>query len=238
MDKISAIEEAQRAAGAAMAEVLEYLRTSEAPTSEEARLIIDSVLEKHGCESPEGRIVASGPQSAEPHEEGSGPISRGGPIVIDIYPRSKTTGYFADMTRTVCIGEPSAKLQKMYDATLAAQELGIKMVKPGVKCIEIQNAVEKLFMERGFVTSGKGKEFAFEEGFVHGVGHGVSTILHDAPHIGRNKEGELAEGDVITIEPGLYYKDVGGVRLEDMLLVTADGSRNLTRFPKGLLLKA
>lgn len=237
MSKILAIEEVQRATEAAMAQVVEYLRTSKNPTSEEAHQIVDSVLEKHGCESPERHIVASGPASAEPHEKGSGPISRGVPIVIDIYPRSKTTGYFADMSRTVCIGEPSPELQKMYDATLAAQEIAIKMVRPGVNFLEIQEAVEKLFSERGFKTSGTGKEFPFAEGFVHSIGHGVGQILHDAPHVRKGRT-TLQEGDIVTIEPGLYYKDIGGVRLEDMLLVIPEGSRNLTQFPKGLLLGA
>jgi Xaa-Pro aminopeptidase len=236
MDKVAAIEEVQRAAEAAMGKVVEYLKT-ENPTSEEAHKIIDEVLEAHGCESPEGHIVAGGVFSAEPHEKGTGLLKAGEPIVIDIYPRSKTTGYFADMTRTVCIGEPPKRLQEMYDAVLAAQELAISMVKPGANCKAIQEAVERLFTERGFETSGTGKEFAFAEGFVHGVGHGVSKIIHDTPRIGRDSNDVLSEGDVITIEPGLYYKDIGGVRLEDMLLVTHDGSRNLTRFPKRLLLR-
>jgi Xaa-Pro aminopeptidase len=234
IEKVSSIETTQRAVEAALHEVVEYLRTSQAPTAEDVHAIIDRVLESYGCESPERHIVACGTQSAEPHEEGTGSIKSGEPIVIDIYPRLKTTGYFADMTRTVCLKEPPDRLQKMYDAVLGAQELAISMVAPGVACQSIQTAVEDFFTSKGFETSGKGKEFPYAEGFVHGVGHGVSLEIHDVPRIGRGSLDVLTEGDVVTIEPGLYYKDIGGVRLEDMVLVTKDGYRNLTNFPKNL----
>jgi Xaa-Pro aminopeptidase len=231
-EQVAAIEETQRAVEAAMARVVSYLRDSAQPSAEVAHAFIDGELKARGCESPEGHIVACGPAGAEPHEAGRGLIRRGEPIVIDIYPRSKTSGYFADMTRTVCLGQPPDKLQYMYDAVLRAQELALSIVKPGVKCSDIQSAVENLFVLAGFETSGKGTEFAYAEGFVHGVGHGVGLDIHEAPRIGRASADVLEEGDVVTIEPGLYYKDIGGVRLEDMVLVTAGGSRNLTVFPK------
>lgn len=232
--EVAAIEDVQRATAAAMSAVILYLQSSKNPTSEEAHKIIDKVLEGAGCESPEGHIVAGGLQSAEPHEKGSGPIVQGVPIVIDIYPRSKTSGYFADMSRTVCIGQPSNELQKMYVAVSGAQDLAISMVRPGASCKDIQEAVEKFFTETGFITSGKGTEFPYAEGFVHGVGHGVGLAIHEAPKVGRNSSDILEEGDVITIEPGLYYTHIGGVRLEDMVLVTSQGYRNLTNFPKQL----
>lgn len=234
-EQVAAIEEVQHAAEIALDTVLEYLRTSAEPASEEAHAIVDAVLGRLNCESPEGHIVAGGLQSAEPHEKGTGLLKKGEPIVIDIYPRSKTTKYFADMSRTVCLGEPRAELQKMYDAVLGAQELAIAMVKPGAACRDIQSAVEKYFIDAGFLTSGKGKEFKFAEGFVHGVGHGVGLQIHEAPQV-RNSDDVLAEGDVITIEPGLYYKGIGGVRIEDMVLVTNNGSRNLTRAGKQFVL--
>lgn len=231
VNKVEAIEEVQKATEAAMSAVIDYLRTNKNPTSEEAHSIISSTLERMGCEEPEGNIVAGGKASAEPHEMGSGRLKPGEPIVIDIYPRSKATKYFADMSRTVCLGQPSAELQKMYDAVLGAQELALSMVKPGAKGEDIQIAVENFFTEHRFITSGKGKEFAYAEGFVHSVGHGVSTELHDKPKIGRGG-GTLAVGDIITIEPGLYYKHVGGIRIEDMVLVTKEGYRDLTNFSK------
>jgi Xaa-Pro aminopeptidase len=230
--EVQAIEEAQCAGESALAEVILYLRTAVTPTSEEAHKIIDTVLAELDCESPKGYIVAGGEQAVEPHEKGHGPISRGEAIVIDIFPRSKKFGYFADMTRTVCIGEPPPALQKMFDAVVAVQELAEKMVKPGVSCKSLQEAAEKYFTEHGFETSGKGTLFKYAEGFVHSVGHGVGKDIHEAPHISRKSEEVLMEGDVITNEPGLYYKGIGGIRMEDMLLVTKDGSRNLTKSPK------
>jgi Xaa-Pro aminopeptidase len=235
-EQVAEIEKVQRAGEAALAAVIEYLRSSDAPTSEGAHAILDTRLTEAGCESPEGHIVAGGMQGAEPHEAGTGQLTKGESIVIDIYPRSKTSRYFADMTRTVCIGTPSPELQKMYDAVLGAQELAISMVKPGARCKDIQDATEKFFIEKGFETSGKGKEFAYAEGFVHGVGHGVGLNIHEAPSIGRKTEDILMEGDVITIEPGLYYKNIGGVRIEDMVLVTKDGYRNLTKAAKNFVL--
>jgi Xaa-Pro aminopeptidase len=235
-EQIAAIETAQRGTEAAFDALVSYLRTAEAPTSEEAHRILDTVLGEHGCESPEGHIVAGGVQSAEPHEAGTGLLKKREPIVIDIYPRSKTSGYFADMSRTVCIGEPSLELQKMYDTVLEAQELGISLVQPGAHCGDIHMAAVRVFENAGYTTSGKGKEFPFAEGFVHGLGHGVGQEVHEAPRISRNSDDILQVGDVVTIEPGLYYKHIGGVRLEDMVLVTEDGCRNLTRAAKILKL--
>lgn len=230
--EVALIKEVQSATRKAMTAVIEYLHTCEAPTSEEAHAIITSILIKHHCHSPQGYVVASGKQSAEPHEIGRGHIKPGVPIVIDIFPQSKKSGYFADMSRTVCIGKPPIELQKMYDAVLAAQELAILMIRPGVSTKEIQYAVEDFFDREGYLTSGKGKEFEFAEGFVHSIGHGVGLSVHEEPHLSRRGSGVLLEGDVITIEPGLYYKNIGGVRIEDMLLVTESGSKNLTNFSK------
>ncbi|MDO8451349.1 MAG: M24 family metallopeptidase [bacterium] len=232
VDQIAAMREVQRATEAAMGAVISYLQSTQSPTSERAHKIIDDVLEIHNCESPEGHIVAGGKQGAEPHEMGHGLLQRGVPIVIDIYPRSKATLHFADMSRTVCIGSASNELRKMYDAVCAAQKLAMSMIKPKVECLKIQESVDKLFVRVGYSTSGAGKEFAFAEGFVHGVGHGVGIHVHEAPRIGRGSTDVLEEGDVVTVEPGLYYKHVGGIRLEDMILVTAGGAENLTNFPR------
>lgn len=231
-DKLQAIKDVQRATEAAMHAVITYITTTQSPTSEEAHNIIDTVLEEFNCVSPEGHIVAGGLQGAEPHEKGNDTLPKGKPIVIDIYPQSKVTGYYADMTRTVCVGTPSDALAKMYDAVLRAQKLAISMVRPGVRGSDIQKDVEAFFTNDGYVTSGKGKEFHFAEGFVHSIGHGVGKKIHIAPHLGRNSNDILREGDIVTIEPGLYYKDKGGIRIEDLLLVTQDGHENLTHFPK------
>ena len=234
--KIAAIEEVQRATESAMQAVISYLSSTKHSTSEEAHRIIDETLKQHNCESPAGHIVAGGTQSAEPHEAGTGMLKEHCPIVIDIYPRSTKTGYFADMSRTVCIGTPPAELRKMYDTVLNAQERAITMIKPGVKCIAIQKAVEQVFKDAGYSTTGRGEEFKYAEGFVHSVGHGVGKDIHESPRIGRGTTDVFREGDVITIEPGLYYKTIGGVRIEDLILVTDDGYKNLTLFSKQLAL--
>jgi Xaa-Pro aminopeptidase len=230
--EVQAIEEAQRAGEAALDAVISYLKTSNVPTCEGAHKIIDTVLAELDCESPEGHIVASGEQAVEPHEKGHGPINRAEAIVIDIFPRSKKSGYFADMTRTVCLGEPSEKLQKMFDAVAAVQNLAESMIKPGVSCKSLQEAAEKYFAEHGYETSGKGTLFKYAEGFVHALGHGVGKDIHEKPHISGKSEEVFLEGDVITIEPGLYYRGIGGIRMEDMVLVTKNGCQNLTRSSK------
>lgn len=231
-DQVEEMRKVQRAAEAAMQAVIFYLHSEKDPNSDDAHKIIGRMLEKHGCESPEGHIVAGGAQAVHPHEIGSGPIDKRFPVVIDIFPRSKASGFFADISRTIYLGTPSAAMEKMYDTILEAQELALTMIKPHAVCLEIQKAVEKLFEERGYKTFGKGTEFQFAEGFVHGVGHGVGLKVHEPPRIGRASADILEEGDVVTVEPGLYYPNLGGIRLEDMVYVSSNGAENLTDFPK------
>jgi Xaa-Pro aminopeptidase len=233
-EAVNSIQATQEAVEAAMTTLIEYLQSSTQPSAEVAHAVIDDVLAQYDCESPDGHIVASGTMSAEPHEHGFGLIKSGVPIVIDIYPRSKRTGYFADMSRTICLGTPSQELQKMYDTVLEAQTLAISLLAPGVSAATIQSAVEDFFSDAGYETSGKGTEFAYSEGFVHGIGHGVGKQIHEAPSLGRRSEAVLMIGDVVTIEPGLYYKHIGGVRIEDMLYIAPEGVVNLTKFSKTL----
>jgi Xaa-Pro aminopeptidase len=233
-ETLAGVREAQKAAEVAMEAVIDYVKTSDQPTCEVAHAIIDDVLSQNDCTSPEGHIVSCGPASAEPHEKGTGLISHGVPIVIDIYPRSNSTEHFGDITRTVCLGGPSAELVRMYETVLAAQVLATNMIRPGVLCRDIQNAVETFFFEQGFETSGKGTEFPFAEGFVHGVGHGLGKVLHGTPRITRKTEDVLNVGDIVTVEPGLYYHHIGGVRLEDVVVVTETGSVVVTDFRKQL----
>ena len=234
--QVHAIEESQRATEKAMAAVVAYVRSADKPTSEEAHAIIDTILAAYDCESPDGHIVAGGLQAAEPHERGSGMIQQGVAIVIDIFPRSKKTGYFADMTRTVCIGTPSPEIQKQYAAVLGAYEAAVAMIRPGVLCKDLHIAAQNHFEKLGYETRGKGKEFTFAEGFVHSLGHGVGKEVHEMPRISPKSDDVLQAGDVITIEPGLYYPGIGGVRIEDMMLVTKNGYRNLTQFGKKFVL--
>lgn len=120
----------------------------------------------------------------------------------------------------------------MFDAVVAAQEIAQSMMRPGVACKDIHEAAATVFKDRGYETSGKGTLFTFAEGFVHSIGHGVGHDIHEAPHLSPKSTEVLMEGDVVTNEPGLYYKGIGGIRMEDMLLITKDGCRNLTRAQK------
>lgn len=231
------VKKVQNACNTAMEAAVEMIRKSEdvegilnyrgfVLTSEMIHKEIDMTLLEHGCES-DSTIVAGGPGSANPHWEGEGPLKANEPVVIDIFPRSKKERYFADMTRTVLKGEPSEKLADMYEAVLAAQNAGIEMVKPGVKCSDIHNKVCDVFKEKGYDTIREGSTV----GFIHSTGHGVGLEIHELPFVG-NSDVELEEGNIITIEPGLYYPDVGGIRLEDLILVTSDGHENLTEMEK------
>lgn len=228
---IAAIKQSVIAAEAAMVAVIAYLKQAAAPTSEEAKEILDATIEAHGCESTMGRIVAGGLGTHEPHYLGEGAIEAGQSIVIDVYPRSKETGFYADMTRTVCIGEPPAELAAMYAAVQEAYKASVAMLRPGVPCRDVHMASVEVFECLGYETTGTGTEFKFAEGFVHAVGHGVGLEVHEAPSLSRSSEDVLQVGDVVTIEPGLYYKHIGGVRLEDLFVITEDGYEQLTALP-------
>ncbi|MBI2640552.1 MAG: aminopeptidase P family protein [Candidatus Sungbacteria bacterium] len=197
-------------------------------TSEILRAFIEDELWKRGCGSID-TIVSSGKQTAQPHNLGSGPIRANAPIVFDIYPYSRRTGRFADMTRTFFKGKPSARALRMYTAVREAQKLGISLIRAGVDGQNVHTAIEKFFEGRGFKTDGV-RGF----GFTHSTGHSFNLWLHEAPSIG-NSPCVLPEGSVVTVEPGLYYPHLGmGIRIEDMVWVGKRGCRNLTTFPKDL----
>ncbi len=235
--EVSIVRKVQNACNTAMEAAVEMIKKSEdvegvlnyrgfTLTSEMVRKEIDMTLLEHGCEA-ESTIVAGGKGSANPHWEGSGALRTNEPVVIDIFPRSKKERYFADMSRTVLKGSPSEKLADMYETVLEAQNEAIGMIKPGVKCSDIHNRVCDIFREKGYDTSREGSKV----GFIHSTGHGVGLEIHESPFVG-NSDVELEEGNIITIEPGLYYPDEGGIRLEDLILVTADGHENLTELEK------
>ncbi len=199
-------------------------------TSDRVRAAIEHRLLDSGCHTM-GTIVSCGKHSAIPHHMGEGALLAGQPIVIDIFPQSKKTMYYADMCRTVLKGEPSGGLTEMYDAVIAAQQAALEMIRPGVLCRDIHSRVCEIFEERGFDTYLSGSK----SGFIHSTGHGVGLDVHEWPMVG-DGEGKLEEGNVITIEPGLYYPHTGGVRIEDIVVVTAKGYENLTDFEKRLVL--
>ncbi|HDS44675.1 MAG TPA: aminopeptidase P family protein [Methanomicrobia archaeon] len=201
-------------------------------TAERVRAIIEHALIDAGCSSNgDLPIVSCGKQASDPHYSGRGPLLPDEPIIIDIFPRLKTERYFADMTRTVVYGEPDPEIRAMYDAVLAAQNAALARVTAGVSCRDVHFTVCELFEARGYGTIRTGAK----RGFIHSTGHGVGLNVHENPSVSDN-EYVLQQGNVIAIEPGLYEPDVGGVRLEDLVLVHESGCRNLTTFAKQLVL--
>jgi len=200
-----------------------YLRNgSKFVISEDVRRVIEKVLVEHDCFCGE-TIVAGGSQSADPHERGNGPLRAHEPIVMDIFPRHLEHGYWGDLTRTVVKGRPSAMLRRMYGAVKAAQNAALTCLKPHVKCATVHRRAAQEVKRRGFRTgTEKGRPF----GFIHGTGHGVGLAIHEGPSLGL-ADGWLKAGNVVTIEPGLYYPDLGGIRIEDTVVVTPEGWRYL-----------
>jgi Xaa-Pro aminopeptidase len=199
-------------------------------TSERLRAVIDTaVLQAGGLAA--NTIVAGGRQGCDPHERGHGPLRAHEPIIIDIFPRSQATGYFGDITRTVVRGRASAAVLKLYDTVKCGQKIAFQKIRSGASTSAIHNAVQVCFEQQGFAT---GKHNGRMRGFFHGTGHGLGLEIHESPRMGSTSIGELKTGQVVTVEPGLYYPEIGGVRLEDVALVTKTGARNLTRFEKVL----
>ena len=191
---------------------------------------IDTVLLKLGFVSTH-TIVAGGTQGCDPHNEGHGPLPAHRPIILDVFPRSQKDGYWGDITRTVVRGRAGEKIQALYRAVAEGQALALKQARPGASGRRIHQSVRDYFDSKGFPT---GLHRGRMQGFFHGTGHGVGLEIHEPPHIGSRTESILRAGQVVTIEPGLYYPRVGGVRIEDLILITPRGYRNLTRFPKVL----
>ncbi len=194
-------------------------------TAARVRRAIYRVLGDHNC-SGEGTIVACGEQAATPHGIGQGPLRAHQSIVIDIFPRHLEHGYWGDLTRTVVKGAPSPELHKMYAAVHAAQTAALSAIRSGVSGRRVHRLVAAVFARRGFKTGildGKA------QGFIHATGHGVGLEVHESPSLGL-RPGRLRAGQVVTVEPGLYYFKHGGVRIEDTVLVTRHGCRLLAFF--------
>jgi Xaa-Pro aminopeptidase len=197
---------------------------------------MQAICKEHDAELPETAIVAHGAQSASGHEEGHGPIDRGGIVLIDIWPRDKASRCWADMTRTFVAGgeAPPAELQEYWELTRASLAAVMPMIKPGAVCREIHAASCEPYEAAGKPTvRTKEPNTALEEGYYHGLGHGVGLEVHERPNLGRSDE-RLIAGDVVTVEPGCYRPGFGGCRLEDLVLVTEDGCEVLTDFPYSL----
>jgi Xaa-Pro aminopeptidase len=243
--ELEGIRRAQSAAEAAMAAARDLLRAAEpngdglvsggAPlTVERLKSIMHRTFLEHGCSSDDF-IVAPGPQGAVGHELGSGPIRAGEPLVIDIWPRDQPSACFADMTRTFVVGDPPEEIARWHGYVREALDRCIDVIRPGVTGRAVHDVACDVFEEHGQPTT-RTKEAGkpLTDGFFHGLGHGVGLEVHEEPGLGMSGQKELVPGDVVTIEPGLYRQGFGGVRLEDLVLVTEDGAENLTRFPYDL----
>lgn len=199
-------------------------------TSERLRAIIDTAIIQAGGLASH-TIVACGDQACDPHERGSGPIKANVPIILDVFPRSQKTGYFGDITRTVVKGRASESVRKVYHTVAQGQDIAFKSLRAGVSGREVHKVVSDYFESQGFKT---GKLKGRMQGFFHGTGHGIGLEVHEGPRLSKSSDDRLLPGHVVTIEPGLYYPGLGGVRLEDMAVLTRNSAKNLTKFEKVL----
>lgn len=196
-------------------------------TSEILRAEIDSAILRAGG-LPANTIVAGGDQACDPHERGSGPLLANRLIILDIFPRDAKSGYYGDMTRTVVRGRASEEQRRLWETVRAGQEMALKKMKPGVDGLKVHNEIKQLFTDRGFPTEVRDGR---QVGFFHGTGHGLGLEIHDFP---RFQKTVFKKGQVLTVEPGLYYPGLGGVRIEDVAAITGTGIRLLSRFEKRL----
>jgi len=237
-EEVERIRETQRANEAAMARAEELIRGADREdgvlvrgngdplTSESVQQEIEIELLRHGC-ALDDTIVAGGPQAADAHERGSGPLPADDPIIVDIFPRSKDSKYHSDMTRTFANGDPGDAHRERYAVTHEAFDAALDAVEPGATGEDVNQAVVDVFDDHGYPTVFT--EPGTESGFIHSTGHGVGLDVHEMPSISHGGE-ELQPGHVITIEPGLYEPGEGGVRIEDIVVVTEDGYENLTDY--------
>jgi len=242
--ELRGIRNAQKACEAALDASRELLRRAQPNgaglevdgrplTCERLKRVIEDVFADRGVEGSD-MIVSHGPQTAVGHNEGSGQIAPNEPIVFDLFPRDKATGCYADMTRTYVVGEPPGEVKTWHRLVKEALDASTADVKPGVNGRRLYEKVCDIFEGAGYKTQlNKEPGAVLEDGFFHGLGHGVGLEVHESPSMGRIGD-DLVAGDVVTVEPGLYRSGYGGVRLEDLVLVTDDGYEVITDYPYDL----
>jgi Xaa-Pro aminopeptidase len=240
-DELKRLREALAVTEAGMARAMEVLRAAapaseknpvlrwgEKPlTSEVLRAEIDSAILRAGG-APANTIVAGGLQACDPHERGSGALRAGELIILDLFPRHVQSGYFGDMTRTVVRGRASEAQRHLWETVRAGQEKALRGMKPGVEGRKLHEEVKRFFKDAGYPTEQSDGRW---RGFFHGTGHGLGLELHEPPRFGATT---FKPGQVLTVEPGIYWPGIGGARLEDVVTVTDTGVRMLSRFPKTL----
>jgi Xaa-Pro aminopeptidase len=242
--ELDGIRRATRAGEAGMRAIAELLARSEAGdggrvvdgeplTSELLRAAAEAAFAELGCRGDDA-IVAHGAQAADGHHQGSGRLANDDVIVCDLFPRELESTCYSDMTRTFSVGTPDPELVTWHEHTREALDLVRELVRPGAHGAELWREVCRFYEGLGYSTGlSRPKGTVLREGFNHGLGHGVGLDVHEAPGLSR-KGHELIAGDVITLEPGLYRHGFGGVRLEDLVLVTEDGYETLTDLPYDL----
>jgi len=234
--EVAAIGKALRMTEAGLARAMEVLRASRISgrklvwarsqlTSEILRTEIDSAILRAGG-APANTIVAGGLQACDPHERGSGPLRPHELIILDIFPRDAKTGYFGDMTRTIVRGRAGDAQRRLWRTVQKGQRMAFRGMKPGASGATLHEDIKTFFAREGYPTEQRDGRWV---GFFHGTGHGLGLEIHEEPRFGRTT---FKSGQVITVEPGIYWPGVGGCRLEDVALITPGGYRKLSRFPQ------
>ena len=243
--ELAGIRRACRAVEAGVAVGVEMLRSAssangvltlhgEPLTCERIQLEVERAFGEQGAAAEEF-IVSHGPQTAVGHDGGSGPIASEDVVLFDLFPRDRESACYSDFTRTFTVGPAPDELREYHRLAKESLDLAVAAVKPGVKGSDIHRQVCDFFYEHGHKTQlHKEEGESLVDGYFHATGHGVGLEVHERPGVGRVESEPLVEGDVIALEPGLYRHGYGGVRLEDLILVTADGAEKLTDYPYDL----
>jgi Xaa-Pro aminopeptidase len=238
--EVKALEQALRIAEAGMARGHEVLRAAKARkdgtlrwkgrilSAEVLRMEMELAVVRAGGEARGDTIVACGELACDPHERGKGALSANQLIILDIFPRDSRSGYFGDLTRTVVRGRANDAQRHMWETCLVGQQRAFEALRPGLKGQRIHEETKAFFAKSGYPTSIRDGRW---RGFFHGTGHGLGLEIHEEP---RFAAATFRSGQVFTVEPGIYWPGVGGVRHEDVVVITDRGHKLLSNFPKQL----